>query len=133
MKHLFHILTLAIILSACQTPLDKRIEQEAREYTEKHCPNWIDACTRLDSTTYDIASRTYTYWYCVTGAADSDDYFSTIQADSLLSRQRFAQALRNNPDLKQTLEAKINICYRYRSEQTQQVRFSITVTPEDYQ
>lgn len=132
MKHLFTLFLLIISISSCQTPLDKRIEKEARDYTEKHCPKWIDACTLLDSTTYDIPSRTYTYWYTVSGDADNDAFFSDLQADTILARQRYAEALRNDPNLKQTLEAEINIRYHYRSQSNGLLRFTITVTPDDY-
>ena len=50
-------------LTSCQESFDNRLYREAKEFTVNHCPQEPEKGTRLDSTTYDIASRTYTQWY----------------------------------------------------------------------
>ena len=39
-------------LAGCQERFDERLQREAREFTEKHCPQEREPGTVLDSTTY---------------------------------------------------------------------------------
>lgn len=54
---------ICIGLSSCHENLEKRAAREAKEYTARCCPTPVINGTRTDSVTFDIDTRTYTY-YC---------------------------------------------------------------------
>lgn len=46
------LLVLMLVASSCQEKKADFFEREAREYTEKHCPQQLDEFTRIDSIVY---------------------------------------------------------------------------------
>lgn len=49
MKKILYLIIAIIALSACQEKKMDRFEREAREFTEKNCPQHLDNVTTLDS------------------------------------------------------------------------------------
>lgn len=46
-------LTLVGLTTACQESFDQSLEREAREYTNRHCPQEVETGTILDSLVYN--------------------------------------------------------------------------------
>ncbi len=131
MKKLFPLLAL-VLLTACQKPLDQRIADEAKQWTETNCPKTIDAVTRMDSMTYDIPSKTVQYWYTASGEADNAFYWQQMNANSVLRKKQIADQLRVNTEVKELVEHQCNFQYIYHSASTGAKLYSLLVTPEDY-
>lgn len=72
------ILSVIIIaaLASCHESIEERASREAREYTERFCPTPVVNYTRTDSVTFDMQSRTYTYYCSVTDVMDNKDIIS---------------------------------------------------------
>ena len=83
-------------LAGCQERFDERLQREAREFTEKHCPQEREPGTVLDSTTYSPARRTYSLWYTV-----SEPTATLLQTtDKVLIRRALLNELTNSTDYK---------------------------------
>lgn len=52
MKKLLFIIAVLATLASCQEKKQERFEREAREFTEKNCPQQLDAITTIDSMVY---------------------------------------------------------------------------------
>lgn len=129
----FFLFTILFFLSACQKPLDERIADETREWTETNCPKTIDAITRLDSMTYHIPSQTVQYWYTASGEADNATYWALVDAKKEIVRHQFGQQLRVNTEIKELVANKRNFEYIYHSATTGNKLYSIAVTSKDYE
>ncbi len=121
------------MLVACQQPIDERLADETRQWTETNCPKIIDEITRLDSMSYDKASKTLHYWYSVSGEADNDAFWLCYDAQRPLHKQQIADQLRVNTEMKNIVAQKRNIQYNYRSISTRKLLYALQVTPADYQ
>ncbi len=132
-KILFPTLLTAIVLAgaSCHRPSrDEQIAREAIEYTQKECPRYVDHCTRMDSTTYDIPTRVFTYNYTVEGELDDPAiYTERVKADF---REKLLQEIRTSIPMKSYKDAGITILYRYISASTGQTRLEYRFEKEEY-
>ncbi|HRF85432.1 MAG TPA: hypothetical protein PLN34_02575 [Alloprevotella sp.] len=136
MKLYFPILSLFIIscaLNACQENFDTRLKREARDYTLKHCPQNIEENNVLDSTTYDIATRTYHRWFTLSGLLDTPESAAAMQNYPEDLKRRLTIELKNAPDWKECKEQGINFAYTYRSARTGKTLFNVRLSKNDYQ
>lgn len=136
MKPYLPILSLSAIccfLSACQENFDKRLEREARDYTLKHCPLNIEEGNVLDSTTYDLTTRTYHRWFTLSGPLDNPDAVAAMQNYPEELKRQLILELKNAPDWKECKEQGINFAYTYRSTRTGRVLFKVNLSKNDYQ
>ena len=127
------LITLSLALTACWENLDERVAREAHEYTRNHCPMWVDACTRLDSTTYEMASRTYCYHYSVYGQMDTPQNYAFMKEHADQIHDAMVETAANTPDLSETIKARITLAYQYRSASDGQLKHSILVVPDDFE
>ena len=127
-KVLFLIAT--ILLVACHENLEERAAREAAEYTRKNCPQLLNMNTRLDSTTFDISTRTFTNYLTLLADADNPEAVAANQAtlhDALVEELRF--------DTSQKKFKDAGFSYRYvaRSEKENgKVLLQTTITAEEY-
>lgn len=63
-----------LLFSSCQEKKADFFEREAREFTEKNCPQQLDAYTRLDSVVYvkDDAAGNLRLYYAITLNTDDE-------------------------------------------------------------
>lgn len=108
------ILSLAMLsfFVACTESLEDKAAREVKEYTEKYCPTPITDNSRTDSATFDKASRTFTYYFTLSGPADNAQIISANK-QKLYDVQK--DALDNNPSLKKYKEAGFKYHFVYRS------------------
>lgn len=129
MRYYISILSLLILLtcSSCFESFDKRLQREAREFTENHCPQVPEPGTLLDSTTYDITSRTYTLWYSLS-AANAEVYSANISQ----LHQALLERLLDDVNYKSLKDHDVIFRYVYMSQPNGQVIYQTQITPNEY-
>lgn len=128
MKKATFLLPLAVLLlsaTGCrQESKTERYMREARQLTAQ-CPMVLDACTQMDSLTYDKEGHRFTYSYTVTNVHDS---LLLMQQAEL--REQLLQRLANSPEMRPYMEDSMNFCYIYYSGGKALLQFSFS--PADY-
>ena len=126
------LLLSAAVFFSCQESFDERCAREAREYTEKRCPQEQgDGCV-LDSMAYDIATRTYRYFYTLYDVLDDERMRQQIVERKSELHEELLRALRNSIALKECKAQGINFNYVYTSQSTRERLIDITFTKKDY-
>lgn len=121
-------LSLGVLLFvACQESFDQRLQREAKEYTERHCPMEPEPGTRLDSTTYSPQKQTYTLWFTL---SNSNEQVLFGREDML--RRQLIEQLRSDVDYKALKDKGINFNYVYRSAASGRTLYETTLTVKDY-
>jgi hypothetical protein len=125
------ILSMLLLLMACQEKKFDRLEREAREYTVRNCPKVIDQITTLDSIAFhNDGSLDYIYYYNVTLTDELREGFESVREGV---REQTLKGLRNSIELKMVKEAGLNIVYVYRDAETGKEIMRNSFTQEDYQ
>lgn len=119
--------SLVFILAACGSNFDERLEHEARQYTEKHCPQRLDDITTLDSVVYEIGVRTYTRYLTVPGEAAA-----TVRQNGEAVKAALLTELKNDAAWKTCKDEGINFKYIYRTSGSSEVIYTTTLTRSDY-
>ena len=122
-----HLLILAFGLTACQENFDQRLQREAKEFTETHCPQEPEPGTRLDSTTYSPATRTYTLWYTL--SAENEQ---TTRENASLLHRLLVRELTADVNYKSVKDQRVTFRYVYHSLQSGGVVYETLVTAEEY-
>lgn len=112
--------------------MDDRLADEARTYTERQCPQMLDAGSRLDSLTYDRASRTLTRWITLYGVLDNEETLRQMKNDGPRLRGVLLAQTETNTDLQQSRRYGVNFRFVYRSASHPAFRQEFILTPNDY-
>lgn len=120
--------TLLLMLTACGLSFDKRMKREAEVFTQTHCPQIIDPVTTLDSTVYDIHTRTYIRYYSL-----PEHTQQAVQTNKALLRTTLLDELMNDASWKTCKDEGINFKYVYHISGTSTVVATFLLTAEDYQ
>lgn len=131
MKH-YILPALCLLLCSCQESFDQRCQREAEEYTRKFCPRKVEASNTLDSTTYDIKTRTYCYWYTLSGQFDTPEALAALRQERETLRASLRNSLINSVELRKCKEEGINFAYIYRSAASGKTVLDIRFTKADY-
>lgn len=134
MKHLsLTLFAVTIFLcSACQDNFDQRCAQEAAEYTKTHCPQQVEEGNTLDSLSYNIETRTYQYYYTLSGRWTSPANIASLQQQKEILRGYLLDKLNNSLELNACKKEGINFSYKYYSASTKKEVVHILLTPADY-
>jgi len=106
------LVSMCASFTACHESIEKRAQREAREYTERNCPTPIINSSRTDSVTFDIDTKTYTY-YC--SFFDRLDNAEAINKNYKQLNDGFRDLSINNTSLKVFVEAGFTFKYIVRS------------------
>ena len=131
MKHLF-LLAVCLILTGCYESFDERCLREAKEHTEKFCPQQVEAGVILDSTTYDMGTRTFKYWYSLHDQLDTPEAHMTMKEVRGQFRTELLRSLINSVKLKKCKEEGINFVYTYHSSLSKKLVLQEKFTKDDY-
>lgn len=131
MRHYIFLLA-CLLLAGCQESFDERCRREAEDYTRKNCPYEVEAFNVLDSTTYDMASRTYCYWYTLSGQLDTPEAIQLMKDGEEQLRERLRASLINSIELKKCKEEGITFAYIYRSASSGLRVLDLRFGKEDY-
>ena len=121
------ILSAFLSLTACQESFDKRLQREARDFTENHCPQEPEPGTQLDSTTYAPNERVYTLWYSLAPGNETAIRERTELLHQLLLHELVADV--NYINLK---NEGITFRYVYRSQQTGALIYETQIKAKEY-
>lgn len=122
----------ALLLGSCQENFDSRLEREAQEYTQRHCPYTESDGTVLDSMTYDASTRTLTHWYSLQSTIDTPEICDGLIRNEATARKALLEQLRGNTKWESCKERDVKFDYIYHSNATGKFIFHIKFTPEDY-
>ena len=128
MKKILATTMFLMLLTACQKSFEERCAREAKTYTEKNCPAFINKTTRIDSLTFDAATHTVSYCYSLIGEADVPGSINEEEA-----RLRLLNEVKNSTNLKAYRDEGYNIRYVYHSgNNPQDVLLEVMFTKKDY-
>ena len=127
MIRIFSIAAFLFLFVSCQESFDKRLAREAGEFTREKCPFEPQPGCRLDSTTYEISSRTYTLWYSI--SAESEAILKRREADM---RLLLVKELHEDVNYKALKDEGVIFHYVYRSQLSGNVLFETRITKEEY-
>lgn len=133
MKKVLALLCLGtlIICGACKRETkDEKFKSDFEQFTHKECPKYVDPCTRLDSASYDIASRTLSYHYTVQDNLDDESLYTGEMNDAF--HDDILKGLKNSIQMKIYKDEGITFRYDYRSITTGKMLLELTFTKEDY-
>ena len=132
MKKILLYAATALLLASCQESLEKRIQRESREYTEKNCPQTFSQAVDdgsevtlwLDSITFDIPSHTLSHYYRI-------DRPDVLQPD--LQRATLLQQLRLDTKFQVHRDHGYSFHFLYTySQRPDSVIYEVTFTEKDY-
>ncbi len=117
---------LTLCVTGCQENFDKRLQREAREYTEKHCPEESEPGTTLDSLSYDVSSRVYSMYYTL-----SNQNEAVFRSNIAFVRDGLVERLVMDEKSKTIKEHQVAFRFVYRSKDGKKV-YETTLKPSDY-
>ena len=124
---------------------DERCAREAREYTQKQCPQQIGEGLTMDSMTYrtrgkgdNIKDRKFTYYYTFSGEQDRilnkmlTEYPDTANKRLSTFKDNVLTALTNSVQLKTYKDKGFDFEYIYYSDKTKKTVLQFKFTKADY-
>ncbi|MBO4906033.1 MAG: hypothetical protein J5486_03215 [Bacteroidaceae bacterium] len=126
------IVILAALSSSCHESFEERCQREAREHTEKYCPQPIDLYQTLDSMTFCRQPMGFNYYYSMSGLMDNDSIYND-EAAMIDIKQNMIQSLKTNISLRSYIERSFTFTYYYYSSTDGTPFATIVLKPEDYQ
>lgn len=124
-------LLLLILTTSCRESFEERCQREAKEYTEKYCPQVMDSYQTLDSMIYNHEPQGFSYYYSMRGLMDNDSIYAD-EAAILEIKQNMLDGLKTSIPMRHYLEHDFTFTYYYSSATTGQTYKTIVLTPEDY-
>lgn len=124
--------TALITAVSCQQSFDERLSEEAKDYTEKHCPSMIEPGQWLDSVTYDPSTRTLHQWHTFAGPLDTDEARQAIQGNPEVLQNSVREHLRSDTKWQTCKEEGITFLYHYHSKRDGSELLTIRLSEDDY-
>lgn len=132
MKSLLLAAAATALLCGCRESYDERLERIVAEQSRKMCPIQVEPHNTLDSMTYSPASRTYCYWYTLSGPLDEPAVREEMARKRQMLHNQLLERLRNSVELKEAKEHEVNFRYAYRSASTGKTVLQLDFHPADY-
>lgn len=130
MKKLMFLFLSPLLLASCHESLEQRAAREAREFTEKNCPQDVNENMVYDSLTFDSSTRTFHYWYTISGRADDD---AVIARSRKQISSQLLESIRSDIGTKNYKEAGFGFAVTCHSaKQKGKVLFQQQFTQKDY-
>ncbi len=136
MKSIIKIILLSLLtlisFSSCQESKRKRIEREAKEFTEKNCPRMeFDNIIFLDSLVcHNDEKNDYVYYYSVNADSAKIADMKTKHSDTW---NTLLKAVRSSVDLRYIKNEGLNIVYVYSDAKTHKKIDEYRFTIKNYQ
>lgn len=112
-RDVFLSLLLCVATLSCHKETKpERYARDARETTAQ-CPMAIDANTVMDSMTYTPTDHRFTYYYMVSGIADS-----VLRANEEMFRRQILERLMNSTEMLPYIQDGVSFRYVYRTSAT---------------
>lgn len=128
MSKLFPIFfTTLFLFSSCQESFDNRLLRETKDFTKSQCPMQVEEGCILDSISYDVNQRVYTWWYQL-----SDVGVTAFSENKPLLHRILVDRLSNDVELKSLKDNKVTFQYIYRSSSTGRTIYETSIKAEEY-
>ena len=127
-----YTLIATLFITACQESKPERFEREAKEYTERNCPQRAsaDGMVILDSLVYHQESPTeIIYYYSIDATGDQT---ITMQMNKEALRQQLLSSINSSVDLKNIKAAGLTIIYLYRDKYSKKEIMKFSFSKDDY-
>lgn len=121
------ILTTLFLFTSCQESFDKRLLRETKEFTKSQCPMQVEEGCILDSISYNVNQRVYTWWYQL-----SDVGVAAFSENRPLLHKILVDHLSNDVELKSLKDNKVTFQYIYRSSSSGRTIYETTITQDEY-
>lgn len=121
------LLIFNVFTTSCQSDFDKRLQQEALNFTANNCPQEPEPGTRLDSLTYHPKTRIYTLHYSV-----SKNNETILREQTPLLHHILRKRLIDDVSYKDIKEHGVTFVYEYRSQQTGSIFYKTEIRKEEY-
>ena len=113
-------------MASCQRQsFDEAVAAEVERFNTQEAPKRMEDVMTQDSMSYDIASRTLTYFYTVEGVGEE-----LFPKDEL--KEQILQNIRASITLKTHKEHDVTFRYHYTGRTSQKVLLDAVFTPEEY-
>lgn len=116
-------------ISCRQSSFDDECEKEAREYTEKKCPQKIMDGVVMDSLSYSRTEKCMSYFYTLSGELDNPEI---IRENSSAIKSQLLEAIKNSVELKRAKDAGVAFRYVYISMKTHKQIVSMKIDKSEY-
>lgn len=120
-------LTFVGLTTACQESFDQSLEREAREYTNRHCPQEVETGTILDSLVYNPQKRELTYFYSISATNECIFREKTPLLHELLKQRTI-----NDVTFKDVKDHGVAFRYLYQSEENGNVVYQTLIKAQEY-
>lgn len=126
-KLILSVLVSAFLLCSCQENFEKSLQREAREFTEKQCPQEVEEGTMLDSLVYLPTSHTLTHYYSVNPANEK-----ILKDKTPLLHHMLVQRTANDIVYKSVKDKGVTFKYVYYSESKKTIVYETQVEAHEY-
>lgn len=116
-----------LVLAACQGNFDQRLQHEAENYTNDHCPQRVDEGTLLQRVSYDPVKRVYTFHYQL-----SAPYAAALVTRESALREAIVGQLKDDVDYQKLKAEGITFAYEYRSQSDNRLIYRTEVSASEY-
>lgn len=121
---------IAVTSASChKATLEDQAAKMAGDYTERYCPTPVKDMQRTDSITFDRETRTFNFYYTLTGRADSAE---NVNAAKNRITTALLNELKENMSYKTYKEAGYNFRYVFRSMRTHKVLYEHEFSKKNY-
>jgi|GEM_PF-822240 len=126
------LLFLTVLFMSCQEKRADFFERDAKEYTEKKCPQQMDAFTTLDSIVFkkDLGAGTLVQYYTLDLSPEQRELLMNKLGDLQNENLR---VIRNSIPLHSHREAGVDFSYIYLDRDSGEKIAEFTYTKKDYE
>ncbi len=125
------VLTLACsFMTACNhDSLEDKAEKDAKTFNERYCPTPTKNNQRTDSVTFDRDTRTFNYYFDLSGASDNQEVIDTMRTQL---REALVKDLKEDMGTQAYKEAGFSYHYVFYSASTHKIMFEALLQEKDY-
>lgn len=121
------IAALSLTFAACHESLEDKAGREAKDFTAKECPRVLADGISMDSMTFEKSTRTFHYFFTISGVAD------TTAIDKVKTKEALLAAVKGETSTRRYKEEDFNFAYTYFSSKHKGLKLlDFTFTPKDY-
>ena len=129
MKKIISLFICSILIMSCQQSFDERCKQKAIEQTANNCPQKIGEGIVMDSLTYNIESKTMSYYYSLSKEHINEE---SLRKNIAKFRESLLTSIVSSVELRSMKEHSVNFCYIYRYSDSGKEVLRVLFTAKDY-
>lgn len=129
MKKILSLFLCSWLLTSCQQSFDERCKQRAIEQTANNCPQKIGEGVVMDSLTYDIETKTMSYYYSLDKDHINEE---SLKKNMSKFRESLLTSIISSVELRSMKEHSVNFCYMYHYSDSDKEVLKVLFTPKDY-